>query len=82
MKFKYYTFRNKESELDNIIFARNAETVQKIIDIANELSMFHYELIENYVRVMELPYKSYDEIEQDQLNTELKNLKYRKEKLN
>ncbi len=82
MKFKYYTFRDKESELDHIIFARNAETAQKIIDIANELSMFHYELIENYVRVMELPYKSYDEIEQDQLNTELKNLKYRKEKLN
>ena len=82
MKFKYYTFRDKESELDHIIFARNAETAQKIIDIANELSMFHYELIENYVRVMELPYKSYEEIEQEQSNAELKNLKYRKEKLN
>ena len=82
MKFKYYTFRDKESELDHIIFARNVETAQKIIDVANELSMFHYELIENYVRFMELPYKSYNEIEQDQLKVELKFLKERKEKLN
>ena len=82
MKFKTYTFEDKESGLRHIVFARDEEAAQKIIDVANELSPFQFVLIKDYVEMRDTPFASYDVVERVQLETEKEYLEHRKSRLN
>ena len=82
MELNAYTFRDNEYEINHIVFARNEKVAQNIIDVANEMSPFKFELIKDYVRIMDSPFKSYEEAEKSQLEVELGYLKFRKARLN
>lgn len=82
MKLDTYTFKDTESELTHIIFASSKEKAQEIIDVANELSPVQFVLVENYVRIMDTPFSSYEEAEKEQMDVELDYLIYRKARVN
>lgn len=82
MKLKTYTFEDAESGLRHIVFARDEEAAQKIIDVANELSPFQFILIKDYVKMTDTPFTSYDLVERVQLETEKEYLEHRKSRLN
>lgn len=82
MKLKTFTFEDKENEISHIVWAEDEIKAQRIIDVANTLSPFHFVLIKGYIRFMDTPFNSYKRAEEEQLKTEYQYLENRKSKLN